>query len=73
MRELTKTERAFLYNHYEQAMNTPLGSALTGTHWLLIATLNKLGFSANSIEEAYALSEQLLWPSYHANHTQEES
>jgi hypothetical protein len=65
MRPLTEEERAYLYVHYEQAMETPLGSALTGNHWLLIAALNSLGYSANSIQEAYELCERLLWPSYY--------
>lgn len=67
MRPLTEEERAYLYVHYEQAMETPLGSALTGTHWLLIAALNTLGYSVNSIQAAYELCEQLLWPHYNCD------
>jgi len=64
MRQLSEEERAYLYVHYEQAMETSLGSALKGNHWLLMAALNTLGYSANSIQEAYELSERLLWSSY---------
>lgn len=62
MRRLSEQERAYLYVHYEQAMETAVGSTLTGNHWLLIAALNSLGYSVNSMPEAYELSERLLWP-----------
>lgn len=61
---LNKADYAYLHNAYQAARDTPTGSTITGNHWLLIAALNRLGYSVNGLEEAYRIAEQLLWSSY---------
>lgn len=59
--QITKEQKENLYNHYQAAIETPTGSAMTGNHWLLISVLNRLGYSVGSIEEAYEISERILF------------
>ena len=61
---LKQADFNFLYNAYYTARNSPQGSALAGAHWYLMAALAKMGYPVSTVDQAYAMAERLLWPSY---------
>jgi hypothetical protein len=59
--QLSPEEWNELYNAWSDVMNLEPGSSVTGLHWILMATLERLGHKVRSTIEAHEVAERLLW------------
>jgi hypothetical protein len=60
-KKLSQAEWNELYNAWSDVVNLEPGSSMTGRHWLLMATLERLGYKVRSTIEAREIAEYLLW------------
>jgi hypothetical protein len=60
--QLTADETAQLQDAYERAYSVDAGeSERPGEHVILIALLNRLGYKVLSVDEAYKVTERILY------------